>query len=74
MSRPSGVSSQFVPAAKISKTRKDWNTLEKYIQDRSLAQFSHGMCPICMKKLYPEICSEDDGKDADTAIHKDVCS
>jgi hypothetical protein len=31
-----------------------WRTLERYISDHSQAQFSHGLCDDCMKKLYPE--------------------
>lgn len=31
-----------------------WRTLERYISDHSEAQFSHGMCDDCMRKLYPE--------------------
>ncbi len=31
-----------------------WQILEKYIQDHSEAQFSHGLCPECAKELYPE--------------------
>jgi hypothetical protein len=38
---------------KIRDDRGYWNQLEKYIQDRSEATFSHGICPECMKKLYP---------------------
>jgi PAS domain S-box-containing protein len=31
-----------------------WNQIEAYIRDRSDAQFSHGICPECREKLYPE--------------------
>jgi CRP-like cAMP-binding protein len=31
-----------------------WVPLEAYISDRSEADFTHGMCPDCMKKLYPQ--------------------
>ena len=31
-----------------------WSQIESYIKDHSEAVFSHGMCPDCMKKLYPE--------------------
>jgi CheY-like chemotaxis protein len=31
-----------------------WNAVEKYIQEHSEARFSHGICPACMQKLYPE--------------------
>lgn len=29
-----------------------WNQIEAYIQNHSVALFSHGMCPKCMDKLY----------------------
>lgn len=34
-----------------------WNKLEKYISERSDAQFSHGICDKCIEKYYP---SEED--------------
>ncbi|MCD4707554.1 MAG: tetratricopeptide repeat protein [Candidatus Sabulitectum sp.] len=39
------------------KVRADsgyWVQIEKYISKRSNTQFSHGLCPDCVKKLYPE--------------------
>jgi hypothetical protein len=42
--------------ANCKKIRDDkgyWNQLETYIHDHSEAKFSHGICPECMKKLYP---------------------
>jgi len=44
--------------ANCKKIRNDsgyWEQVEEYIQDRSDAQFSHGICPECAKKLYPDI-------------------
>lgn len=32
-----------------------WEQVEKYIKERSEVDFSHGICPQCAKKLYPEI-------------------
>ncbi|MBM3301361.1 MAG: sensor with HAMP domain protein, partial [Deltaproteobacteria bacterium] len=32
-----------------------WQQIERYIRDRSEADFSHGICPECAKKLYPEL-------------------
>ena len=29
-----------------------WSQVEVYVRDRSEAEFSHGICPECMKKLY----------------------
>lgn len=31
-----------------------WNKLEVYIQNHSDAKFSHGICPECAEKIYPE--------------------
>ncbi|MBF0230559.1 MAG: DUF3365 domain-containing protein [Desulfamplus sp.] len=33
-----------------------WNKLEKFICSHSEAQFSHGICPKCLEKYYPEYC------------------
>ncbi len=32
-----------------------WQQVEKYIQDRSDAAFSHGICHECLIKLYPDL-------------------
>ena len=31
-----------------------WNQLENYISSHSHADFSHGICPVCMEKHYPQ--------------------
>jgi len=31
-----------------------WHQVEVYIRDRSEAEFSHGICPDCALKLYPD--------------------
>ena len=52
----------FPICASCKKIRDDagyWNTIEIYIQKHSEATFSHGICPECMKKLYPEYTEED---------------
>lgn len=43
--------------ASCKKIRDDqgyWQQVEVYIRDHSEAEFSHSICPDCMKKLYPE--------------------
>ena len=43
--------------ANCKKIRDDkgyWNQIESYIGAHSEAGFSHGICPDCAKKLYPE--------------------
>ncbi len=37
------------------KNQDSWIQIESYISNRTEAQFSHGICPECMKKLYPEL-------------------
>ncbi len=39
---------------KIRDDRGYWNRVEVYISERTEAEFSHGICPECMVKLYPE--------------------
>jgi PAS domain S-box-containing protein len=41
--------------ASCKKIRDDkgyWSQVEVYVRDHSEAEFSHGICPDCMKKLY----------------------
>jgi PAS domain S-box-containing protein len=40
---------------KIRDDKGYWTQIEAYIRDHSEAEFSHGVCPDCMKKLYPNI-------------------
>ena len=51
--------SGFIPiCASCKKIRDDkgyWSQIETYISQHSEAQFSHGICPNCVKKLYPEV-------------------
>jgi hypothetical protein len=39
---------------RIKDEREVWQPLEAYIQAHSEAKFSHGVCPDCLRKLYPE--------------------
>jgi hypothetical protein len=40
---------------KIRNPDGTWESLEYYITRRSEAEFSHGVCPDCHKKYYPEL-------------------
>ncbi|MGH9669812.1 MAG: GAF domain-containing protein [Terriglobales bacterium] len=43
--------------ANCKKIRDDkgyWNQIETYIRDRSQAEFTHGICPECAQRLYPQ--------------------
>lgn len=39
---------------KIRDDRGSWSHVESYIRDHSEAEFSHSICPDCVKELYPE--------------------
>lgn len=48
--------------ASCKKIRDDagyWNQLETYIHEHSEAKFSHGLCPDCIRQLYPDLLEED---------------
>lgn len=53
----------FLPiCASCKRIRNDkgrWEQIESYIHERSEAEFTHGICPDCMKKLYPEFCKDE---------------
>lgn len=40
---------------KIRDDAGSWNRLEHYIMERSSAKFSHGICPACMQRHYPDL-------------------
>lgn len=39
---------------KIRDDKGYWNQIEAYVHDHSDAEFSHGLCPECAKKYFPE--------------------
>jgi len=49
--------SGLVPICSSCKKIRDdkgyWTQLEAYLQEHSQAKFSHGICPDCLQKLYP---------------------
>jgi DNA-binding response OmpR family regulator len=52
--------------ASCKKIRDDqgyWSQVEVYVRDHTEAQFSHGICPDCMTKLYPEFAQDADGNE-----------
>jgi hypothetical protein len=52
--------------ASCKKIRDDqgyWSQVEVYVRDHTEARFSHGICPECMKKLYPEFAQNHDGSE-----------
>jgi hypothetical protein len=48
----------FIPICAHCKKIRDfeeWAPLEQYIRDHTLADFTHSICPDCLRKLYPDI-------------------
>ena len=54
--------SGFIPICASCKNIRDedgvWHQVETYVQKRTEAKFSHGICPTCIKKLYPYLKDE----------------
>lgn len=40
---------------RIRDNTGEWQPIERYVGERTEASFTHGMCPECMDKFYPEI-------------------
>ena len=39
----------------IRTDEESWEKIENYIADHSDAEFTHGLCPECLQKYYPEL-------------------
>ncbi|MCF8083664.1 MAG: PAS domain S-box protein [Deltaproteobacteria bacterium] len=56
--------SGLLPICSTCKKIRDdtgyWRQIESYMHDHTGADFSHSICPDCMKKLYPEYCDEEE--------------
>jgi PAS domain S-box-containing protein len=50
----SGLLSICASCKRIRDEHQTWQPLESYIQAHSEAKFSHGLCPDCLRKLYPD--------------------
>lgn len=37
------------------KDQESWMQIENYISEKTEAQFSHSICPECIRKLYPDL-------------------
>ncbi len=58
----SGLLPMCASCKKIRDDKGYWNAVEQYIGERTDTKFSHGICPDCMKKLYPEYADDFLGK------------
>jgi len=43
---------------KVRNDRGYWNQVEQYVSEHSEANFSHGLCPDCLGRLYPDMAEE----------------
>jgi len=50
----SGLLSICASCKRIRDEHHTWQPLESYIQAHSEAKFTHGLCPECLRKLYPD--------------------
>ena len=63
LAKVSTLSGLLPMCANCKKIRDDqgyWQQVEVYIREHSEADFSHGLCPGCAKKLYPDIFTDED--------------
>ena len=47
--------------ASCKKIRMDpefWHDIKHFVQERSKTEFTHGICPDCIEKYYPEMNNE----------------
>jgi PAS domain-containing protein len=52
--------------ASCKKIRDDkgyWSQVEVYIRERSEADFTHSICPECVRRLYPEVADRVEGSE-----------
>lgn len=56
--------SGFLPiCANCKNIRNDegyWQDVVTYVREHSEADFTHGICPNCIRELYPEVYGDDD--------------
>ena len=45
---------------KIRDDQGSWHQVEVYVHDHTEAEFSHGLCPECLKRLYPKYAPKND--------------
>jgi hypothetical protein len=54
--------SGFLPICASCKNIRDdegfWSRIETYISEHSDAEFTHSICPDCVRKLYPQIADD----------------
>jgi DNA-binding NtrC family response regulator len=58
--RLSGLLPICASCKRIRNDRGYWQQIEQYLNEHSEATFSHGLCPECARRLYPDLFEEDD--------------
>ena len=58
--RLSGLLPICASCKRIRDDQGGWRQIEDYIAEHSEADFSHGICPQCAHKLYPEVYPEEE--------------
>lgn len=57
----------LLPICSFCKKIRDdggyWNSIEQYIQENTDTEFSHSVCPECMREHYPDIAAEMERED-----------
>jgi uncharacterized protein with PIN domain len=61
--RLSGLLPICASCKKIRNNRNEWQRLEIFIRENSEAQFTHSLCPDCLKRLYEFPAGEEISKD-----------
>ncbi len=46
---------------KVRTGAGEWQQVEQYVREHSAAQFSHGICPDCARRLYPDLLPPESG-------------
>jgi response regulator RpfG family c-di-GMP phosphodiesterase len=69
------VLSGLIPICASCKQVRDdkgfWQSVEKYLADHSDLDFTHGICPDCAKRLYPEYYDHLYGPENKGSSHKE---
>jgi hypothetical protein len=46
---------------RVRDLSNQWAPMERYLRDRLDLDVTHGLCPACLKKHYPDYTAETDG-------------
>ncbi len=52
---------------KVHVSESDWEQIEQFISERTLAEFTHGVCPVCYQKIMAELAEASNDRESPTA-------